>query len=126
VPADREPAVRLRLENTVRASFQGLEAYEGLPSGFAAARSTSTGRQCVTRLQDEVSAAEDFFRTPGEHSSGSDAIRARAQPLAETAFRQALSGLTPPDLCAAAAEAAQRARPWVHQVEPAVGHPARG
>jgi hypothetical protein len=130
VPADREPAVRLRLENTLRASFQGLEAFEGLPREIAAARSKSAGRQCVTRLQDEISAAEDFFRTPGEHSSGTDASRAWAQPLgsAETAFRQALSGLAPPDLSAAAAagDVPQRARPRGQQLEPAVGHPARG
>jgi hypothetical protein len=130
VPADREPAVRLRLENTLRASFEGLEAFEGLPRDFAAARSKSSGRQCVTRLQDEVSAAEDFFRAPGEHSSGSDATRARAQPLssADTAFHHAFSGLAQPDLSAAsaAADVAERSRPRVQQLGPAVGHPARG
>jgi hypothetical protein len=127
VPADREPAVRLRLENMLRASFEGLEAFEGLPKDLAAARSKSTGRQCVTRLQDELSAAEDFFQARGEHSPGTDAIRAPAQPLssAETAFRQALSGLAPPDssTAAVAADVAHRARPWVQQVGPAVGPP---
>jgi hypothetical protein len=128
VPADREPAVRRRLENTLRASFEGLEAFEGLPRDFAAAGSKSTGRQCVTRLQDEVSAAEDFFRAPGEHLSGSDAILARAEPpsSAETAVRHALSGLAPPDFSAAATDSSQRSRPRLQQLGPAVGHPARG
>ena len=130
VPPDRETAVRLRLENTLRASFKGLEAFEGLPTDFAAARSTSAGRQCVTRLRHEVSAAEDFFRAPGGHSSGSDTIRLRAQPLspAEATFRHALSGLAPPDssTAAVAADVAHRARPWVQQVGPAIGHPTRG
>jgi hypothetical protein len=129
VPPDRETAVRLRLENTLRAAFNGLEAFEGLPRDLAAARSTSAGRQCVTRLRDEVSAAEDIFRARGERSSGSATVRAPAQPLSPAAaFRQALSGLAPPDSPAAAvaADVAHRARPWVRQVGPAVGHPTRG
>lgn len=64
VPPDREPAVRLRLENTLRASFDELTALERLPRGFATARSRSIGTELVALLDHELAAAERFFDGP--------------------------------------------------------------
>lgn len=85
VPPAREPVVRLRLENTLRESFKGLEELETLPRGFAASRSLSAGRQCVTRLNEEIKAAELYFQPPTAADRSPDA-----------AFHSAFSGLAPP------------------------------
>ena len=84
VPPNREPVVRLRLENTLRESFRSLEDFEGHPRGYEAARSKSTARQCIDRLNTEIQTAERYFQAPTR------------TPDQATALRSALSGLAPP------------------------------
>ena len=88
VPPDREPVVKLRLENTLRESFHGLEEFQNLPRDFAAARSRSAVRDCIARLNAEIKTAEGYFQPPATRTP------------AEAPFRHAFSGLAPPEALA--------------------------
>lgn len=107
VPPERESAVRLRLETTLRASFEDLETLEGLPRGLAAARSRSMGTEVVARLDHELAAAERFFGNPPAAATPQQVPRAARPPLHPAsenasrgsppdAVRRALSGMAAP------------------------------
>jgi hypothetical protein len=62
VPPDREPAVRLRLETTLRESFSSLAHFQGLSREFAETHSKAIGDRTVQLLTREITAAEASFQ----------------------------------------------------------------
>ncbi|QNE19826.1 hypothetical protein F1D05_20290 [Kribbella qitaiheensis] len=103
VPADREPAVRLRLETTLRNSFDSLAQFETEPRDLAATKSLAAGYRSVHRLTEEIATAEAIFEPPQPLSP--------TRPTAETLpLRKALSGLAPPTAPAQPAPAHPAAR----------------
>ncbi|WBQ05560.1 hypothetical protein [Kribbella sp. CA-293567] len=67
VPAAEAPAIRLHLEQALRASFKGLELYEPLPRGFAASRSHAATTRMISLLHQEVAVTERRY-TPAPRS----------------------------------------------------------
>jgi hypothetical protein len=89
VPPEREPAVRLRLETTLRDSFHSLARFEAEPRDLAAAKSLAAGHQAVRRLTEEIATAEAIFDPP--------ASLCIPGPTPESLpYRKALSGLAAP------------------------------
>jgi hypothetical protein len=90
VPPDREQAVRLRLETTLRTSFDTLTQFETLPRDPAASKSRAVGNQTVQRLTEEIATAEAIFQPP-QTASASTPDGQTTLPL-----RKAMAGLAPP------------------------------
>ncbi|TDU89931.1 hypothetical protein EV138_3512 [Kribbella voronezhensis] len=89
VPPDREPAVRLRLETTLRDSFNSLARYEADPRDLAATKSLATGHHAIQRLTEEIATAEAIFDRP--HPPSIPGPMSESFPL-----RKAFSGLPAP------------------------------
>ncbi|WP_232828549.1 hypothetical protein [Kribbella monticola] len=89
VPPDREPAVRLRLETTLRDSFNALARFEADLRDLAATKSLAAGHHAVQRLTEEIATAEAIFDPP--HPPSIPTTTPESLPL-----RKALSGLAPP------------------------------
>lgn len=94
VPPDREPAVRLRLETTLRDSIDALAQFESEPRDVAVTKSLAAGHQTVQRLAEEIATAEAIFQ-PTEPLSAASATPAHDTPTT-LPLRKALSGLAPP------------------------------
>jgi hypothetical protein len=115
VPPEREGAVRLRLETTLRQSFTNLADFEGQSREFAATHSKAAARRTVKHLAQEIGATEEaFFRPTSSLDLPSPAAHCRLTQT-EAAVRQAFSGVAPPDMSAARTQPDPSARSRMQQ-----------
>jgi hypothetical protein len=127
VPPDREQAVRLRLETTLRESFTSLALFEGLRRDFAATHSKAIGHRTVKLLTRDITAAEASFHPAPSRRLQSSATRGSFPDLAtKAAAQQALSGVAAPDSSSATNPLGASARSRVHRsAQRAADHAAR-